>query len=489
MTSFQHFIHRCLLVEGGNAGERLFFKAETKEEERKTLVTLLLEFFNELNKQFEKHYHQPLFNKQDDIIKHFSGSSRHFMDLNVLDYPKNNLGDVDIMIDRSLRVPLYDFLTSLEDKEIVSGIKFSHFHSHQASEKSQYITVWDVSFNDNSIKLQIDFEFVDVDGKGIPTEWSQFSHSSHLTDLQRGIKGSFHKLLIRALTRKNVSWKILQKKKEFDEKSHQQRFLGKEVKETPEQEGWEQFYSQKSKTHELKLPENPFSFSVDSGLRPSLLSKKDSSGQWVHLNISSKDIEELSTNEKTLNKFLTFINAEQQDTVSEQELKDFLKYEKDLIHIIKTLFSSSIENDLKNKEKLVDILERFSSFVGLVTLINQYLTQEEKENIIYHFAELLWGWSFYKTTKKGVYEKGDKKLMGQELFINPSEKEIEEDSHIKRLAFEYLLSKDEIETEFEPSTIQQTISRNFYNKRLMELIDPLIETYKELYTKKKKDSL
>ena len=488
MKNLQVFLKTCFLLEGGNAGERIIFDPETKPQKRKSLTLQLYDFFKILNEKFKNKYHLKLFKDQEisTILKHFSGSSRHFMNLDLEDYPKDSLGDIDLMINRDLKDSLVNFLNSL-GKEKIAGIQFNHFHNLPSSEISQLITVWDLPVQDKTLQLQIDFEFVDVDEEGFPTVWSEFSHSSNLLDLQKGIKGSFHKLLIRAINKKDIDWNIYKQKKDFDEHSFEELKKGKVSDDSFSLNGWDSFYSLKTQTKTLKVPENKYSFSVDLGLRPNLLSKQDESGKTVYLNISSQDIKEISQDDTLLQKFLDFLNKDTKQKIKKQELKDFLIYEKNLINIIKTVFSSSaLEKDLEDEEKAMEIIENFSSFLGLVVLINKYLSLQQKENIIYHFAELLWGWTFYKTSKKNSYQKGDKRLLGQELFLNPSPSEIHEDSSIKMNAFCFLLSPATLFSKLEKVSLEQALERRYYTPSLLKVFDPLISTYKSLYFKKSK---
>ena len=65
----------------------------------------------------------------------------------------------------------------------------------------QSITLF--AFDDPKINIQIDLEYVDF-LNGVPTAWSDFSHSSDWNDVMAGIKGVFHKFLLRALTTKTL---------------------------------------------------------------------------------------------------------------------------------------------------------------------------------------------------------------------------------------------------------------------------------------------
>ena len=60
-------------------------------------------------------------------------------------------------------------------------------------------------------RSQIDLELVPYDELG-PTTWSKFSHSSDWADLEAGVKGVFHKYLLRAFTTNTLKDRLVQMK-------------------------------------------------------------------------------------------------------------------------------------------------------------------------------------------------------------------------------------------------------------------------------------
>lgn len=110
-------------------------------------------------------------------------------------------GDLDFQVDKEKRSHVEHQLNGLVGRMIskfrLIGLKRS---------AGQMITLWDY-FGKN---IQIDFEFVEF-FRNRPTDWSKFSHSSEWVDILRGIKGVFHKFLLRALTAPSVATRMVSK--------------------------------------------------------------------------------------------------------------------------------------------------------------------------------------------------------------------------------------------------------------------------------------
>ena len=134
-----------------------------------------------------------------------SGSSFHFLNPEIPDTEfvkfKPSVGDVDTQVDIDKKDAIEAWLQTIQDKTIGPA----KFIGYKPSGE-QFITLWE--FSDPAIKVQIDLELVEYDN-GEPTEWSRFSHSSDWDDLQAGVKGVFHKYLMRALTTNSLMTKIV----------------------------------------------------------------------------------------------------------------------------------------------------------------------------------------------------------------------------------------------------------------------------------------
>ena len=205
MITFKNFlINKILLTEGGNItfndGKLFAESIDLTKINRKDLQEYFKTFFQSLNKYAKKEQNDYIFDKTIlNTTDFLSGSAKHFFDKNITDEKllnmKNSLGDIDIQIDRKKELLIKVLLNKLRYKTI-SDLKLLNFKST----KSQFITLW--KSEKYKTNIQIDFELVEYkDNK--PSSFSQFSHSSPLVDMEKKIKGVFHKFLIRACLKSN----------------------------------------------------------------------------------------------------------------------------------------------------------------------------------------------------------------------------------------------------------------------------------------------
>lgn len=194
-------ISKPVLTEGGNLqlpGGEQAQQIDLKVTNRKIIVPILNQLLQAINADFEKKYKEPLWNPELLSSGEFlSGSSLHFFNVNGIsdeDFvaKKPKVGDIDTQVPKDKATDLQQYLSAVQGK-IVGPAR--HLGFQKGSE--QFSSLWELS--DVPIKVQIDLEFVEFDS-GRPTDWSQFSHSSSWEDLGVGIKGVFHKYLMRAFT-------------------------------------------------------------------------------------------------------------------------------------------------------------------------------------------------------------------------------------------------------------------------------------------------
>lgn len=188
---------------GGNVqiGTKFADRIDLLQVHRYELVEKLTHLFDQINIFFHRKHKKliwgyNLFNSYDFL----SGSSRHLFDMSIptsefIRY-KPSLGDIDLQVDIIKKEEIRIFLDEMKEN------KFAHFDfiGYKVS-SDQFITLW--KFKKKNINIQIDFEFVEFSA-GAPTNWSLFSHSSAWEDITEGIKGVFHKYLLRALTTKTL---------------------------------------------------------------------------------------------------------------------------------------------------------------------------------------------------------------------------------------------------------------------------------------------
>lgn len=207
MISFKQF----LLLEGGNA----VIKGHTAQaidltrSDRAQAANNIFSSLLKISAEFKDDTGIELWKRNSLKAGHyFSGSTKHFFNQSLpseelLKY-KKSVGDIDLMVPEALREQIIMFLTHHEG-ETFGSLKLV------GSKKSgdQTITVWHSTDLDQYI--QIDFEYSEFEN-GEPTKWSHFSHSSSFEDMQLGIKGAFHKLLMTSLMGHKKKESVLQMK-------------------------------------------------------------------------------------------------------------------------------------------------------------------------------------------------------------------------------------------------------------------------------------
>lgn len=172
--------------------------------EREVLQDAILEELHRLNEYYYTTFGNYLW--PNNILKDrkiFSGSSEHFFDEDISDEDfiahKPQIGDIDLQVDKNLEPHLRSLLFLM-----VSDVGSPIVGCEKSA--SQYITMWRIA----QMNVQIDFECVDcVDYTGMPTDWSRFSHSSSWIDIEHGIKGVFHKYMLRAFTAHDLKDRIV----------------------------------------------------------------------------------------------------------------------------------------------------------------------------------------------------------------------------------------------------------------------------------------
>jgi len=200
---------------GGNislqGSDNITYTASRIPFDDKVLVSLrysLNSIFKLLNAEYKKRYNARLWDR-NSYSKYLNGSSSYILgkdyDIDLIASLKNDIGDIDIMVDKNKSENLYYFLKYIE------GNKFSIYdpgkvsitlNAINANDKDKLgntiITIFNVEIGSYKFSIQIDFELADFKN-GIPTEWSYFSHNSHIDDVKIGIKAVNHKYLLRAL--------------------------------------------------------------------------------------------------------------------------------------------------------------------------------------------------------------------------------------------------------------------------------------------------
>lgn len=194
------------------------------------------DFFSSIDKGIQKQHGHSLFGNSLKTGSAYSGSARPYMDKNIptekFTKIKPKLGDFDVQIPEQHREKLNQFL-----KPGDTHGRFKVLHTRTTGNQTHAV----VQHLDTGKHHQIDFEPVEYDEKSQePTKFEQLAHSSHIGDMEHGIKGRFHKELIQSVFHAHSKPSIISSMKG----------RGKAKTETQE---------------EAEVP--PHTFSVDKGLR------------------------------------------------------------------------------------------------------------------------------------------------------------------------------------------------------------------------------
>lgn len=181
-------------------------KIPLKEIGRSDFVNTFLTVFKKINSDFNSKFKKKIWVDETHLMTGFAfnGSTSFIMDPEISDEEiikyKQSAGDLDVIVPSELKEELWKYLDSIEDKEVISGVKYMGSNRPTISSVTDQInSVFVVTFpNGVKASCQVDFEFLPFENDK-PTEWSKFSHSSSFADTKQSIKALHHKFIIRAL--------------------------------------------------------------------------------------------------------------------------------------------------------------------------------------------------------------------------------------------------------------------------------------------------
>lgn len=211
MLSFKTF-----LVEGGNvkligsAGEDVSSNPiDLTKTPRRQVQNDVRGFLSGLNQTHIQNTGSHLFGRNEEALQNgaaFAGSTNHLFDKNISDEEHNqfkpSVGDIDTMVPR-------EHMQTLE-QHLQPGTKYGNYTVAGTKKHGSQISA--IVKHDNGEHHQIDFEPADYEGNNV-SDWNKFSHSSNWDDTKQGIKGSQHKILLRALTAAHGSYGKIRTKK------------------------------------------------------------------------------------------------------------------------------------------------------------------------------------------------------------------------------------------------------------------------------------
>jgi|688.fasta_scaffold14288_5 hypothetical protein len=202
---------RAILCEGGNVqiGDHAAQHINLEDHDRDIVSDVIMKSLVELNHSFKED--TGLYIWKPSVLKDgkiFSGSTKHFFDSRIPTETfvkhKKSVGDIDLMVDENLKKQIIAFISDRKGENFGS---LELIGSQQSGD--QTITLW--KLEPMGINVQVDLEYVEF-LKDEPTEWSEFSHSASFEDMEIGIKGAFHKLLMTSLMGHTKADAILQMK-------------------------------------------------------------------------------------------------------------------------------------------------------------------------------------------------------------------------------------------------------------------------------------
>ena len=399
MKKFDNFFY---LTEGGNLSiDNKYFADDinldyVSQDKAKKFIEDLENLFRDINKIYLQAYGEPLWEQLEVLLrtnKIYSGSSKIFVEFvkegkyDIFAQYKKLVGDIDIQFNeefsKQFEALFTDQSSKLCNENAPTPIGKFIFYGEGGTGAIQKNCLFGYNFgvdmdsgkeDEKKITfIQIDFEPVSFE-RGIPTKFSQFSHSASFEDIQDGIKGVFHKFLTQTIL--DVSNQILVDFKLYTLK-------GKVV-------------TRKGTKNTLK------SFSVDRGFRDRYTpvvtapnSKevlKNNRGEYVYFDIKPNDKSQLREQDykvgilegSNLYNDLVGLNLETvEDAKTNKKViyldvnPDSLNYSQDL-DVLFTLMFGEEPDDGDRKD--------FSSFTGLLNLLKKYQGKSkvpDLENKIY----------------------------------------------------------------------------------------------------------
>ena len=133
----------------------------------------------------------------------FSGSSEHLFSNKLSDEDfaahKPLVGDIDLTVPSERIESRFELLTGIEGRPITDKVSYvGQNRSTSAGHQINSLFAYSPTQKSKPLFVQIDFEAVEYAG-GKPDEFSKFGHSSSWQDVTAGVKGVFHKYLLRSL--------------------------------------------------------------------------------------------------------------------------------------------------------------------------------------------------------------------------------------------------------------------------------------------------
>ena len=304
-----------------------------------------LEMFHALDEAHKKQFDQSVWPQKtrDSLLTSaevFSGSSRHLFGTEIHDDEfvahKPTVGDIDVSVPEEKLLTLKAVLDEFRGKFITDSVKcIGSQKGNQVNALFEY-TLPVGPGKGTTVNVQVDFVGVDFDND-LPNEFAQFAHSSEWADIKAGVKGVFHKYLLRSIA--GISSRI-------------KDGILLTSASTPE----------KYRISKDQSPMSNIKFSVDKGVR-----------QPAYEPVLTKSGDQFVVNGRPAYKEVPVKSS---------------TYDTSLKGIFKSMFGS----DAAKGE-----LAKFRSFEGLLQLMKEMFTDEQIENIYEDFIN----YKLFESSEKG----------------------------------------------------------------------------------------
>lgn len=183
-------------------------RADFRKLSRQQFIAAFTALFKRLDSMYESHAGESLWppGKVAGLLASgaaFSGSSSHLFNKNLSDEEftehKPVVGDIDITVPREKLEGFYEMLNSVHGAKITPQITFVGQKQSTSHDQANALFAYAFSEDEPPVNVQVDFEAVDYETDK-PADFFKFSRSSDWSDIKGGIKGVFHKLLLRSLS-------------------------------------------------------------------------------------------------------------------------------------------------------------------------------------------------------------------------------------------------------------------------------------------------
>lgn len=186
-------------------------KPDFRSISRSEFTRHIIDALKKLDDMHSKMFGEPIWppKTRDSLLSSgqaFNGSSEHLFNRKMTDEEfveyKPTVGDIDLTVPHEKLKSIFDLLAKIQGRSLTPNVAYVGQNKEEQGEGHQINSLFSYTSKnlDAPINVQIDFEGVEYE-KGSPDEFSKFGHSSSWEDVKSGIKGVFHKYILRGLAK------------------------------------------------------------------------------------------------------------------------------------------------------------------------------------------------------------------------------------------------------------------------------------------------